>query len=1083
MEGLFLAIAAIDIFTQLVEGAQKLYEKYFDVNAALDDYEQKAQQTAQQKLFDTASLETTVALLKQANEEVTELEAKRDAGTGEAIMGVTGFESLSQYTPADSQAEAEKKGQSDALSARQKVLQDQLQETRLKNQAAYDDAVDKGYAKISAHEKDTLAEINQRYQVMKDNEASLAKRAGVDVPTLDTAFNQQKQAEIQHAQQDAAAQRIEIERNTQEQIVSLQNQAIDAGLKGEALYEAQREQAIDAVMRKFQSSEISKQAMLAETAAIEQKYDAEKLNRLQEQYDELRKTQQEAQMQGMTGAGKDIQEGQNKLSQLNEDWQNGKVADPSIYGQKAVAIEQQTDAQILAAHQQFVQELNQLDQRSDDQRLTGNAKIEASTLQLLNKLQADFQKYVGSVDVTNNQGFQLWAQADQEYATKASAIWANSARERQQLEQQNTEQIAQMEAKAAEATLPPWQAALVKIEAQYDERLQKAKQSYDQEYAYFQQILQKYPQYAQQIQAAMAQSWSNYEALRKAQMDAEQAEMQKQLQTTRNQMASQMESLFNDPAKFMEKKAEDLMFQILANWMMQLMQFNSGARGLLGWLFGMGPQMSTSTNPGTALGSVFNPGSGKNWPNGNVLGMPTGMGDLGGNFGTQAMGATLQTAGTTLSTAGTTLSTAGTTLSSSGTTLSSSGTMLSSSATALTQAATALESAASQMEAITAGVGGSGGGGLGISGLGGSGSTSAGDIGLGGAQLDSSADMFEAQQYGAGSGAGGSYWSSEGGGAGGGGGGVFAPSAGEATSGIGPVIPINSGAPSSSPQSIPPNSSQTDSTMTPQGIAGAGIGAAFGAYGMVQDWQNGNTGGAVLTGAMTGASIGSLFGPIGMGIGAAAGALVGWIGSLFGDHGRSKAVAYASSTVDPALTKEEQGYDSGQIGYDQAIKDLEAVMTQAQADTLKMGSGAVSYYNQHIVPSIQAVEADIKRAETAGRGAISVSAAQFHGGGIIGDFGDMWTSPTTGFIHAQLGEGVLTPRQISAITSSTFNSSSSPSRSMLQPASSQGVQLTLSVQAWDARSVAQWLRNGGAQAIQGALNQNVSRYSGVALGS
>ena len=58
-----------------------LAEKWFNVNAQVNEYYEKAGQTAGQKLFDEASLETAVALLNQANAQVDELE-KRKASAG-----------------------------------------------------------------------------------------------------------------------------------------------------------------------------------------------------------------------------------------------------------------------------------------------------------------------------------------------------------------------------------------------------------------------------------------------------------------------------------------------------------------------------------------------------------------------------------------------------------------------------------------------------------------------------------------------------------------------------------------------------------------------------------------------------------------------------------------------------------------------------------------------------------------------------------------------------------------------------------------------------------------------------------------
>ena len=100
-------------------------------------------------------------------------------------------------------------------------------------------------------------------------------------------------------------------------------------------------------------------------------------------------------------------------------------------------------------------------------------------------------------------------------------------------------------------------------------------------------------------------SWEEYCVAIQTDYKLAMAQMEKAAEQTRDQLASQLSSFFSDPSGYLKKRAQDLMFQILANWMLQLMTFNKTAGGLLGGLFGMNGQMSTSTNPGAALGSIF----------------------------------------------------------------------------------------------------------------------------------------------------------------------------------------------------------------------------------------------------------------------------------------------------------------------------------------------------------------------------------------------------------------------------------------------------------------------------------------------
>ena len=128
-------------------------------------------------------------------------------------------------------------------------------------------------------------------------------------------------------------------------------------------------------------------------------------------------------------------------------------------------------------------------------------------------------------------------------------------------------------------------------------------------------------------------------------------------------------------------------------------------------------------------------------------------------------------------------------------------------------------------------------------------------------------------------------------------------------------------------------------------------------------------------------------GPIGAAIGAGVGALVGFIGGLFSDHGLGKAKQYDTNTLQPALAKELFGFDQGSIGYSQAMADLQNLQEQTWSTVSGYGTGARKYYNNTMVPEIQAAQAGLLQQMQGNRGAVSFSAAQYHDGGMIGDFG------------------------------------------------------------------------------------------------
>ena len=268
---------------------------------------------------------------------------------------------------------------------------------------------------------------------------------------------------------------------------------------------------------------------------------------------------------------------------------------------------------------------------------------------------------------------------------------------------------------------------------------------------------------------------------------------------------------------------------------------------------------------------------------------------------------------------------------------------------------------------------------------------------------------------------------------------------------------------------------------------------AAGGMAMAQDWQSGKTGAAVLTGAMTGASIGSLFGPIGMGIGAAVGALVGFIGGLFGDHGASKMRKYNEELIQPSIVKEMTSYTAAEVGYEQAMQDMNSLQSQAMVQAEAWGSGAVGVFRSKVMPEISVAIQEIGRQQNADRsGAIGMQAAQYDSGGIISSFGDFSTGPFSGFVHARMGETMMNPvaSMVHGPALNAMNRGVDPSSylprgggsGMGGSVSGGGGDVHLHVHAIDAQDVSRWLRTGAAVQIQSALNSNVNRYAGRSLG-
>jgi hypothetical protein len=277
------------------------------------------------------------------------------------------------------------------------------------------------------------------------------------------------------------------------------------------------------------------------------------------------------------------------------------------------------------------------------------------------------------------------------------------------------------------------------------------------------------------------------------------------------------------------------------------------------------------------------------------------------------------------------------------------------------------------------------------------------------------------------------------------------------------------------------------------GMAG---GALMGATSVYSAYTNSNPTAGAVGGAMGGMEAGAALGSIvpGLGtvvggaIGAVAGGVTGLLAGIFGDQGRGQAEALDVGTIQPTLLKDMQDYEAGRSGYNSLASELNSVLISSKNSTASMGSGARSYYGSNIAPEINAALSSLQKQEIGGRGQVTLTAGQYHSGGMVDDFGDLATSDTEGFIHAMRNEFVVQPSMaqahaplLNAIQSNSVSYASSVQPRM--PASSgSGAAVNLTIQAIDSKSVATWAKGGGGLALMAALNQAQRQYSGVGRG-
>jgi len=1113
MIGIFAAIGAISVLEQLGKGIYDLYEKWFDVNKAVEAYKEKAGEAAEEKLFDTASLEESVALLGEIGTQISQLQQKKSAGItdipGGGFFQYVGAATTPEdaglgtapeppiYTAADDAAQAKALENQDKLTEHQRQGQQQLAEQWIKGVGAYDEAVTQGYAHIDAHEKVAIAEITQRYEFMSEQEENLVKihndgvkamsasdlaaaRAKGEDVTIHAApdpqsFEQQRQLAITAAQQEASGQRVALARTTTDELIKLDDSARDAKLAGISLLRAQEEQAIAEITRKYQEQGQSKQAIDRAVADTRAKYDADIQKTLDEQAAKLEQMQHEAASAGLTGIAKIQSDSAFQIGQINSPAAQRDTSDEGVQNraQLRVAAEQKADAEILQEQQKFGEDLAHITEHNADQVLSGYAKIDAETRQSLGSIAKAFEQTYSKLDFFNPADLQLMLQGLQQAQSAVDSVQQNAQRERLKYSEDTDRQISATEAEAARALEPPWEAAQQKIIDDYDQRLQKIREQVQQQVITEQQGARE---------AAAAWELAN-------------AEMVRQTEQSRDQIAGQLKSLIDNPAKYMEERAKTVMLDIFANWIQQAEENNPKLQGILGGILGQN-KVGTGS-PQNALGQLF--GIGSHAPQHSALGASPALNAQ-----------PLEVAGSTLTQSGTVLFQAGSNLSA---------------------AAQALYGVAS----TTAGAAGVGPGGVVSGGSSAAGIATSGTVGGGflGGFGGGGTSGFGGESLGLPT-AGGPLGtaqsiSSLGGGIAGaaGGGSTAGGISSTITQGLQLSKLLQNGFASSSssaallnpsggfqPTDAPPTGNGgvigtvpgTGSDDSDDSDSGSGISSAFGtatglisgglaAYGGIEAAANSTSFSSGLVGvastALAGASIGTLIAPgIGTAIGAAAGAAAGLVADIFGDHGKSKMENYNIQTVIPGLQKDLDSYSFSGGSYDSASQAINQLQIQSISQAKQWGTGAMSYYQGTMVPEFQQALATAAREGTAGRSNVTFGASQFHDGGDITDFGDLWTSASTGFIHAELGERVisrmenaagarsLSPNQASAADYIT----SAGARSLGGNGGSSGAtHVHLHVHALNSRDTKRWLKEEGIAMIQTELNYNASRYAGKAL--
>lgn len=1027
-----VAMGSVEIFERLGEGLYSAYEKYLDLNAAAQQYNDEVAKKKTEDFINPHTIETATLRINQATEAVkayrAEMEQHEKAATGfglenagGALLGPLG----SAFTWAHQTWWAHD-AQGNMLDAQRQL--DALQKERLPAQQheqniqqiellhAADERLPRE-AKITAELEKQLAvnAENLRYLQQMDgilgnavaNYGDTVSRNGLTgamvgkVGGVMNFLHSPTGMADQTAMVGAQGKSADDEMQQAEEVRRYREQATEAGLQGNALYYAQEQKEIDDVTAKFLSSQLSKQHAIEAVYDIQDRFYKEAQKRQEELDAQTRKMEADAATAGLTGIARIQAETQAALVGIDERERAAASSGTELPEQRSdfqrqrAALGSEGIQKQLEAERQYYEQMNQMMEGFTAQSQEGYARINADADKNAQAVLKSWETTWGQMDAMNLD----WVLSVADAVGRAGQAYSAGAAEAARLHRETMDSLRKEEDLAARDSLPPWIAAELAIVDTYNDRVHKAKEMEDQQLAdtklHADQRRQIEQEYSAEVIAAGAVMNS---------------QLQKQGEETRDKLAGSLQSFFKNPQQYIEQRAMDTAYQYMANQMMQLFQNHPGNAGVgaVGWLFGMNGEASTSTNASTFGHSLF-----------------------GGHTGGGGLDA-----------------------------IASSAPTFQSSAQVHLQAGEMMLEAAHSMTLQGGGAGA--GSDMMMPGFGG---------GSAGSDLSSAGASTATGGMGAGGGTGAL-------------GGMDISSA--LTGTTGPDMTGSYGTAFSG--GLNANAATTAGTAASPWLGAAGA-AITGGMGLLSAYQNSNPVAGLVSGAMSGAAIGSAFMPgVGTAIGAMVGGIAGILAGVFGDKGKGEAQDLDSKTVQPGIATELQQYNTGNVGYEQAAQYFDNLQIQVQNQTNAWGSGARNWYSGHILPEIQAAQQQIAQEEKGGRSLVALSAAQYHTGGLINDFGDLALNSTEGFILAQRGERMMT-----AAASSThgplldaMNSGAIPPAmlrgSRAVPASAGAVgEVHLHIDALDAQSFEDWGRRGGSTKIRQMLNQGTGQYGGLGV--
>jgi hypothetical protein len=1069
--GALAGFAFAEVFYRGADAIYQAEQRYVSITSAADKYYETLKKTSELDFTNVRDAETAQSRLGQSqgvnSSSVTDAaRSLQHSALGQLLMGNlvgAAADSGAANSVGDSQAQAAQR----IVEISRKKLdldhEDALQQIEINHAAD---------ANLEQRRQIT-AEVAKQVAVNKENREYSRKLEATYGNVTPTDAGAGQEANANRIAATAAATK-EANLNSAEALALLRarNQAEETGERGEALYEQKRKDAIAELVRQLENQHEG-ETINARVSALNLEYAKERVARARELTEETQRQHEAVAGAGLTGAARIHAEGDAQLAGVNQ--RQTKFSGCAPISTEAQGDFDQQRADVAAATQQRLTELDKtftastkdlINQRTSAQ-LGAYARIEAATQEALDKQKKLYTETYGASG--GNAG-----QAAQE-ATAEAAIRADGDRQLSEARTRNTEEderyareAAQAESRVRQQGVAGWVSAyrngIAEIRALEEQRIEKMEDDARKEGATEEEIQKR----KQDIVAAA---------------NAQIAQQNEQLQHT---IAGQLQEAFSNPMDYIKRKGQQMMFEMIADWLLQLKTFHSifgstltpgqpgagtgpgaggGIAGMLGSAAGHAFGINAPVNAPTGTAGVISAGT---MLPASYGGSGGGSGASGGSGGGAGVAATLSSA-------------------------ASQSFGLNSPMYAPTGTAGVI-SAGTMLPASYGGAGG-GSGALGAGGA----------VGYSGTATSSSAAVSSGANYS----------------------GTIAAAqplaqaniAGTVSSVIGDASSLYrqfggttnssaaSGTTGASTIGTPPSllsGAMSGDIGSMVGLAGAGMAAYSGTEGVLSSFHTAGAKGVLdgtMSGAGAGAAIGSIIPGLGTVLGGAIGAGVGLVTSTIGaalDEGNKFAARdYYKQTLFPELEDVRKNFNSS-TNYLDAISEA----NKDAGDGLlfihhKYGGEAADWINDnYLAKELAYVTSTIERGARGNSADSGRQATQFHDGGLISDFGSLGTSSTEGYIHALMGEGIVNQPAMAMHGAGVgmMNRGASPAdmaSHYLQVAgggSSIGTGggsmhfHTHNYNALDAKSFGRYLDTGGMEQINKSANRRAALYAGDSVG-